>query len=643
MKCSKNFIFIFIFSSNLLTDSFLYNTYNNHGSVGLINMPTDRFYDESVHGMTLYDGTPDQKGTITSNPYEWLEASLFYTNIQGKPYPGFEYQDYKDKGFNIKVRIKEQGKFPAIAVGVMDLAGTGYYSSEYIVSSFGLDNIDMHFGIGWGTLNGSNNQIKNPFGYINDRFKTRPNDFGKGGNFQPSRYFSGTNASPFFGASYSLNSKTLIKIERDTTFTAGLMDYDQPKSKYSFGLDYSINENFVIGISYERGNYSSIKFIYKNNPTNTYAEYEYQNSESNEDDSKYTKLINNLENNGIGVNKIVETANSIGLELTQFTHPSLQLVEEIIYKSSRDAGINKDIKKNLKIVDLNATEEFDDEFEENAELIYQRKKSSNIDNSTKIRFRPFIASREEFFKGALLVENDTEFVIRDNLLFHLNLKYSIANNFEDLRFPPIDTYPAQVRSDIKQYLKNMDKGVLIGRAQMDYYITPFKNNHLMLSGGIFEDMFSGFGMEYLYYKNKKNYAFGMELFHVYKRDYDWGFGRLDYENTVGSLNFYYRNYGLIPFDMKISHGEYLAGDFGTTLELSRSYRNGVSFGVFASNTDVTAEQFGEGSFDKGIFFNIPIYGDLLNYTWRPLTKDPGAKLTRRNNLHDLLVRFKPIN
>ena len=35
----------------------------------------------------------------------------------------------------------------------------------------------------------------------------------------------------------------------------------------------------------------------------------------------------------------------------------------------------------------------------------------------------------------------------------------------------------------------MDKGVLIGRAQVDYYITPFKNNHLMLSGGIFEDMF----------------------------------------------------------------------------------------------------------------------------------------------------------
>ena len=110
-----------------------------------------------------------------------------------------------------------------------------------------------------------------------------------------------------------------------------------------------------------------------------------------------------------------------------------------------------------------------------------------------------------------------------------------------------------------------------------------------------------------------------------------------------SLNFYYRNYGLIPFDMKVSHGEYLAGDFGTTIEFSRSFENGTEFGVFASFTDVNAEQFGEGSFDKGIFFNIPIYGNFINYSWRPLTKDPGAKLNRRNTLHDLLVKFRPLN
>ena len=70
--------------------------------VGLINMPTARFFNESVHGITAYDGYPPQKITLSSNPFDWLEASFFYTNIQDKPYPGYEFQDYKDKGFNIK-------------------------------------------------------------------------------------------------------------------------------------------------------------------------------------------------------------------------------------------------------------------------------------------------------------------------------------------------------------------------------------------------------------------------------------------------------------------------------------------------------------------------------------------------------------
>ena len=189
----------------------------------------------------------------------------------------------------------------------------------------------------------------------------------------------------------------------------------------------------------------------------------------------------------------------------------------------------------------------------------------------------------------------------------------------------------------------MDKGILLGRAQFDYHVTPKPNHHLQFTAGILEDMFSGYGLEYLFYKQNTNYAFGFEAFDARKRDYNWGFGLLDYENKIINANFYYRNYGLIPFDMKISAGEYLAGDIGATLEFSRTFDNGVRFGAFATSTNVSAEQFGEGSFDKGIFFNIPIYTDMISYTWRPLTKDPGAKLTRKHNLHDLLVRFKPIN
>ena len=354
-------------------------------------------------------------------------------------------------------------------------------------------------------------------------------------------------------------------------------------------------------------------------------------------------MIKNLEKNGIGVNKITETSRSLGLELTQFIHSDIALVEQIIKESGRDAGINKSIKKDIKIANLSAVTEIDESFKSNAKVIYERDTARVFSTNTTARFRPFLASREEFFKGAFLLENDSEFVLKENLFFNTNLKYSIANNFDDLRFPPADTHPVQVRSDIKQYLKNMDKGILVGRAQLDYHLTPKKNHHLMISGGILEDMFSGYGLEYLYFKQNTNYAYGFEVFNVRKRDYDWGFGHLDYENLTYSANLYYRNYGSIPFDMKISAGEYLAGDLGSTIEFTRQFSNGISFGVFATFTDVSTEQFGEGSFDKGITFNIPIYGNFINYTWRPLTKDPGAKIIRKNSLHALLVKFQPIN
>ena len=63
--------------------------------------------------------TPDQKITLSSNPYDWFEASFFYRIFtQCRSYPGYEYQDYKDKGFNVKIKLKEEGFLPAIAVGL---------------------------------------------------------------------------------------------------------------------------------------------------------------------------------------------------------------------------------------------------------------------------------------------------------------------------------------------------------------------------------------------------------------------------------------------------------------------------------------------------------------------------------------------
>ena len=647
MKIKINSYFRFILPFFLITfafsDSFDNNFYNNHGSVGLINIPTARFFDEEVHGVTIYDGTPDQKITLTANPYDWFEASFFYTNIQGKPYGGGYDQDYKDKGFNLKVRLKQEGKLPAIAIGLNDFAGTGYYSSEYVVTSYGVKNIDFHLGVGWGQLN-SDDSIKNPLGYLSDRFKTRPRSFtDKGGNFNPNQYFSGSSASPFYGISYKFHNNLFFNFEKDPIKIDGSrMPYPEKKNKYSYGLIYKVNNNFNIGLSNERGSYFSLKFNYKNNPRAS-KKYEFKEAKTNINDDGYTKLIKNLEENGIGVNKISETSRSLGLELTQFIHSDIALVEQIIQEARRESGINKNIKKDIKIADLNAVNEIDESFKRSAKIIYERETTRAFNTNTGLRFQPFLASREEFFKGALLIENNSEIIIKENLFFNMNLKYSLANNFDDLRFPPVDTFPAQVRSDVKQYLKNMDDGVLIGRAQLDYHYSYNQYNHFMLTGGILEDMFSGYGAEYLYFKPNTNFSVGFELFHVKKRDYDWGFGHLDYKNTTYSANLYYRNYGSIPFDLKLSIGEYLAGDKGSTIELSRKFKSGVHFGIFATFTDVSTKDFGEGSFDKGIFFNIPIYGNFINYTWRPLTKDPGAKLIRRNSLHDLLVRFRPLD
>jgi hypothetical protein len=285
----------------------------------------------------------------------------------------------------------------------------------------------------------------------------------------------------------------------------------------------------------------------------------------------------------------------------------------------------------------------EDDYYDSSQLIYERKPQRNFNTKTRLRIRPYLASREGFFKFAVLLENDSEYILKDNLFFTSNLKYSIKDNFDDLVIPPVDTYPAQVRSDVKNYLRNFENKLIIGRAQFDYYLTPKKNNHLMFTSGILEEMFSGYGFEYMYFDNKKNYGVGFEIFNVKKRDYELRFGHLEYKNTTAFINFYHRNYKLIPFDTHISFGEYLAGDQGATIEISRSYRNGAKFGVFATFTDVSAEQFGEGTFDKGIFFNIPVFQDFVSYTWRPLTKDPGARLNRKNNLHDLLIKFKPYN
>ena len=360
-------------------------------------MPSARFYNEAAHGITIYDGAPDQKITMTSFPYNWMEASFFYMNATNsllcrKNLSGKSFcQNYKDKGFNFKFRLKEEDNFPAVAIGVNDVAGTGFYSSEYIVGSYGINMTDFHFGLGWGTLNNLRNDFINPLTYLYNGFNNRPYTDpvtfeAQGGQFQLDRYFSGKTVSPFFGLSHIISNKLAFKLEYDTTLTPGLVSYQIPKSDFTYAFELNINDSFIAGLSYERGNYTSFKFIYKNNPKVSKPEYKYKKPEFKGNSSKYSKLIKNLEANGIGVNKILETPKVIGLELSQFSHPNLDIVENIIRSASFDAGIKKPIKKELRVANLQGISEYNKEFKNNSLLIYQRKSKRSFNTKTNLTF-----------------------------------------------------------------------------------------------------------------------------------------------------------------------------------------------------------------------------------------------------------------
>jgi hypothetical protein len=69
--------------------------------------------------------------------------------------------------------------------------------------------------------------------------------------------------------------------------------------------------------------------------------------------------------------------------------------------------------------------------------------------------------------------------------------------------------------------------------------------------------------------------------------------------------------------------------------------NGWQAGFWFSNTNVSAEVFGEGSFDKGFYIHVPLSIFSKNYTknkqslsLRSMTRDGAQKLELRNKLID---------
>ena len=80
------------------------NSYSNYGTIGLIQNPTARFNKAGTIGFSWSHRDPYINGSILAYPFDWLEASYQYTDINNALYSRVKRfsgnQSYKDKGFD---------------------------------------------------------------------------------------------------------------------------------------------------------------------------------------------------------------------------------------------------------------------------------------------------------------------------------------------------------------------------------------------------------------------------------------------------------------------------------------------------------------------------------------------------------------
>jgi hypothetical protein len=252
--------------------------------------------------------------------------------------------------------------------------------------------------------------------------------------------------------------------------------------------------------------------------------------------------------------------------------------------------------------------------------------------------RQHIGSGDQFYLYQLFLRASSAVQLTRGLSVDGAIGVDLYNNFDKLRSPPDSVLP-NVRSNIKRYLQEGENNLI--RLQANYLWSPLPNSYFRVSAGYLEEMFGGYGFEYLYRPFQSRFAVGIDLNYVRQRDFDQLLAFQDYTVLTGHLNLYYE----IPFyDLlgQIHFGQYLAGDRGATFQISRRFESGIRAGAFATLTDVPFEVFGEGSFDKGFFVSIPL--DLLStrsstnigvFGFRPLTRDGGQRLGTRPRLYDV--------
>ena len=660
---------------------------SNYGTTGLLQVPTARLFPAGSLAFNYIDNGPYRRMSYMAYPFSWLEASYQYTDILNALYSDvFAFsgnQTYKDKSFDFKIKIFNESTYlPALAVGFRDLAGTSVFASEYVVLSKKINNYDVTLGAGFGAM--SSDTYSNPLKRLNSSFGVREKELDtRGGDVNFGYLFSG-DFSFFGGIEYLVPNfyGTRIRIEYDPinykkegfpfgsdSFKFAFKSVEQPDSKWNFGILFPYNDNFHLKLGYTKGNTLNFGFsihgnlgqkskkLLKNNKFQENPQKDAIRVVTAKDNSLYYKAaLKYLSDQDFYLQKANIENDTFHVVYQQSIHNSwtrangrvLRILDEISppnIKTFKVSNVNAGLDLYTLEVDRQQFSKFaDDNY---FSLLTRDIKYDQMNKGEDFEFQPEIkrpahfyrlgpvlrsqlGGPDGFFFGNLRMLLQTETLFKSNLNLVTVSSYGLYDNFDDLN-NNADSILPPVRTDIVKYLKSQT-GFSISRFQFNYFDKLTRNIYWKISGGALETMFSAIGGEVLYRPFYKNYGIGFDIWQAKQRDYDGLFDHLDYSVLTGHLNFYY----IEPksnIEFKIKAGRFLAKDSGFNFDFSRRFKSGLRIGAFFSLTDISNIEFGEGSFDKGFYFYIPI--DVLSYTFskrkshfglRPVTRDGAAYL-----------------
>ena len=623
----------------------------------------------------LVNSDPINSLFIVANPYDWMEVSLRYADINTQkysPFPTFSgNQTLKDKSFNLKIRlIEETDEYPELSIGFRDFIGTGKFSSEYLVSSKRIGDFDFTVGLGWGSLATKGN-LENPFIQLDDSFKFRNISSGLGGSLETARWFKGSKVSAFYGFSY-LNKYSGIRFK---------LDYDKSspysyfkKSDLSYGLSIPASKFIDLNIFKHRGIDLGLSVSYKANyakeiiPKNELIPTIKFNDKDilllSQNDEVFSGTINALLNTiGIYTQEIYLDGENIEINIDQSKYRNLNIASKRTIQLTREVLRTRNIKEikisfqtgNVKILSLSfPLERFIDFLDNNSSIpelerylevsnFYPANASNQIFEGI-VKFPQYfwgmrpelknhVGAPEAFYSGQLGIQIGGGINFERNSILSSNIVIGLFQNLDQLRLKAYSRLP-KVRSDVREYLKER---YVLKDLTYSYVFEPIYSSDFLFFGGIktglFEEMYGGVGGEILFRDVRKPWYLTANYYWVKQREFNQRFAFRDYETFTGHLNFIWET----PFEgtkLILSGGRYLAKDSGITLNLSKTFKTGFTLGFYATKTDISAEEFGEGSFDKGIYFSIPL--DIVSrsyrknnarFVWKNLTRDGGAILS----------------